>query len=559
MLMHPMTQVTKDEPVLSIRGLTVCATRDGRAGPTLVDNISFDLAPGQVIGLIGESGAGKSTIGLATLGYSRPGCVITAGSVLYKGADIVRMTERQAQLLRGTDIAYVAQSAGASFNPAHRLQDQVSEIPLTRGLVSPAAARADAVALFSSLELPEPQRFGNNFPHQVSGGQLQRAMAAMAMSAKPAVVVFDEPTTALDVTTQVEVLAAFRRLIQSHGTAAIYIAHDLAVVAQIADRIMVLRHGKMVEYGETRDILERPKEAYTQKLVGERTRRFLFASEAERGEPLLTLKNVSASYKSLRNVVHDIDLKVDRGDTFAIVGESGSGKSTLARVIVGVLPRETGALELAGETLPGSFKERTREQLRRVQLIYQMPDIALNPHQTVYETIARPIEFYFNPSKAEVRSRVEELLHQIELPPEFMTRKTSKLSGGQKQRVCIARALAARPDVMICDEATSALDPLVAEEILELLRRLQATYEMGLVFISHDLGVVRRFCNKVIVMKRGAIVDAGTIDEVFAPPLHEYTALLMSSVPQMRPGWLDETLRARAQKKTDAMTQSAAQ
>lgn len=558
MLMRVMTPVAT-EPVLSINGLTVRAARDGVLGQTLVDDISFDLAPGQVIGLIGESGAGKSTIGLATLGYSRPGCVITAGSVLYKGVDIVGMTERQAQLLRGTDIAYVAQSAGASFNPAHRLLDQVCEIPLARRLASPGAARQDAISLFHSLDLPEPQRFGSHFPHQVSGGQLQRAMAAMAMAAKPAVVVFDEPTTALDVTTQVEVLAAFRRLIQGHGTAAIYIAHDLAVVAQLADRIMVLRNGQMVEYGDTRDILERPTHPYTQKLVSERTRKFVGAPAMEGDQRLLTLKNVSASYTSLRNVVHDIDLAVDRGDSFAVVGESGSGKSTLARVIVGMLPRENGTLELTGKTLSRSFKERTREQLRRIQLIYQMPDVALNPHHTVYETIARPIQFYFNPPKQEVRARVAELLQQIELPPEFMTRRTSKLSGGQKQRVCIARALAARPDVMICDEATSALDPLVAEEILELLRRLQTTYKMGLVFISHDLGVVGRFCNKVIVMKGGAIVDAGTIDEVFAPPLHEYTALLMSSVPQMRPGWLDETLLARSQKKPDALTQSAAQ
>lgn len=558
MLAGAMTQ-TDTKPILSIRNLTVRVMRDGEPGATLVDNVSFDLAPGQVIGLIGESGAGKSTIGLATLGYSRPGCAITAGSVFYKGADIVRMTERQAQLLRGKDIAYVAQSAGASFNPAHRLQDQVSEIPIARGLVSPAAAQEDAVGLFRSLDLPDPQRFGSKFPHQVSGGQLQRAMAAMAMAAKPAIVVFDEPTTALDVTTQVEVLAAFRHLIQSHGTAAIYISHDLAVVAQIADRIMVLRHGEMVEYGDTRDILERPQQTYTQKLVSERKRRFLTAPDTKRGERVLILKNVSASYNSLRNVVHDINLEVDRSDTFAIVGESGSGKSTLARVIAGMLTREAGTLELAGETLPGSFKNRTREQLRRVQLIFQMPDVALNPYQTVYETIARPIEFYFNAPKAEVRTRVTELLKQIELPPEFMTRKTSKLSGGQKQRVCIARALAARPDIIICDEATSALDPLVAEEILELLRRLQTDYRMGLVFISHDLGIVRRFCNKVVVMKRGAIVDAGTVEEVFTPPLHEYTALLMSSVPQMRPGWLDETLHTRAHKKTDATAQSAAQ
>lgn len=533
------------QPVLSLRSLRVEGWTDSGERRVLVDGVSFDLRPGEVIGLIGESGAGKSTIGLAALGYSRPGCAITSGEILFKGIDILAMPPGQRQALRGRHIAYVAQSAAAAFNPALRIFDQVCEVPVTTSMSRPHQARDMAVRLFTELDLPEPQNFGNRFPHQASGGQLQRAMAAMAMSGQPDVLVFDEPTTALDVTTQVEVLVAFRKVIRDHGTAAIYIAHDLAVVAQIADRIMVLRDGRMVEFGTTRDVLERPREDYTKRLIGERAATYLGRTEAADERPLLSLKDVAASYRSLPRVVADIDLDIRRGDTLAVVGESGSGKSTLARVIVGLLPREAGKIEFAGETLAPAFGHRTKEQLRRIQMIYQMPDVALNPHHTLLETIGRPIKFYFNSGRGEIRERVAELLKQVEIPPDYMTRKTSMLSGGQKQRVCIARVLAAKPDLVICDEATSSLDPLVAEEILALLRRMQDLYNVALLFITHDLGVVRRFSKNVMVMKKGVVVDEGTTTKVFSPPLNDYTALLLSSVPQMRPGWLDEALMAR--------------
>lgn len=534
--------------LLQVNNLRIEVRTDAGAGPVLVDNVSFNLRKGEVLGLIGESGAGKSTIGLASMVYSRNGCFITGGEIKFQGKDLRQLDGEARREQRGVRIAYIAQSAAASFNPARTIYDQVCEVAVRHGLMSLEDAKKEAVKLFRELELPNPDTFGERYPHQVSGGQLQRAMAAMAMVAKPELLVFDEPTTALDVTTQVEVLASFRKLIREHGTAALYITHDLAVVAQIADRIMVLRHGKMIEMGDATQILLQPKEEYTRKLVAERaaasTHEFI-AEQHDTERPLLQIQNVTASYRTLVKVINDVTVDVRRGDTVAVVGESGSGKSTLARVVVGLLPRESGDIRFAGESLPARLKDRTKDQLRRVQMIYQMPDVALNPQQTLLDIIGRPVAFYFNKSADQVRERVKELLRQIDLPENFITRKPSELSGGQKQRVSIARALAAEPDLIICDEVTSALDPLVAEEILRLLKRLQDELGVAYMFITHDLGTVKRIANKVAVMLKGQLVAFGPTPTVFAPPFHPYTELLLSSVPEMRADWLDEVLAKR--------------
>jgi peptide/nickel transport system ATP-binding protein len=462
------------------------------------------------------------------------------------------MSETQRQGLRGRRIGYVAQSAAASFNPAMTILDQVCEVLVTTGMSTVSEAREEAVRLFRELDLPNPETFGNRFPHQVSGGQLQRAMAAMAMAPRPAVLVFDEPTTALDVTTQVEVLAAIQKLIRLHNTAAIHISHDLAVVAQLADFIMVLRRGRVVEFGRTHDILNNPQQDYTRRLIGEKSTSYLDRDRSSDSAPLLSLKGVTASYKSLPNVVHGVDLEVQRGSTMAIIGESGSGKSTLARVIVGLLPRQAGSIRFAESELSPDVRHRTRDQLRRIQMIYQVPDVALNPRHTVFETIGRPIRFYFNASRSQVKNQVADLLAQVEMPLALMSRKTSTLSGGQKQRLCIARALAARPDLIICDEVTSALDQLVAEEVLALLRRLQRAHNMALLFITHDLGIVQRFSNNVTVMQKGRVLEQGATAKVFSPPLQEYMDLLLSSVPQLRAGWLNEAIDARVSRGRNA-------
>jgi peptide/nickel transport system ATP-binding protein len=534
------------DELLRVDKLRIEVRTDAGPGPVLVDDISLQLRRGEVLGLIGESGAGKSTIGLATLGYTRAGCFLTGGEVLFHGKDIRKMSVDERRDIRGQGVAYIAQSAAASFNPAMTLYEQICEIPVLQGKMTMSEARKQAAALFRELELPNPETFGDRYPHQVSGGQLQRAMAAMAMISKPDLLVFDEPTTALDVTTQVEVLAAFRKLIREHGTAALYITHDLAVVAQIADRIMVLRHGKMIEIGDASQILQAPREEYTRRLVAERVQSHDFIARQDAAEaPLLAIENVTASYAKLVRVVHNVTLDLRRGDTLAVVGESGSGKSTLARVIVGLLPREVGDIRFAGTSLPAKLRDRSKDQLRRVQMIYQMPDVALNPRQTLLDVIGRPVRFYFGRSEEEVRKRVLELLRQIDLPESFINRYPPELSGGQKQRVSIARALAAEPDLIICDEVTSALDQLVGEEILRLLKSLQDKLGLAYLFITHDLGTVKRIANKVAVMRKGELVASGETETVFAPPYHPYTELLLSSVPEMRADWLDEVLARR--------------
>ena len=535
--------------ILDIRAMRVIVRTDAGDGPVLVDDVSLTLKRGEVVGLIGESGAGKSTIGLAAMGYTRRDCYIVGGQIIFAGKDIRLMSANERRELRGPRFAYIAQSAAASFNPAITLMDQVCEAPIRHGVLSPEAAREEAISLFRQLDLPNPETIGARYPHQVSGGQLQRIMAAMAMTAKPDVLVFDEPTTALDVTTQVECLAAFRKLIRGHGTAALYITHDLAVVAQIADRIMVLKRGKMVEFGDSRQILQQPKEEYTRRLVSERVAGHDFvADQGANAPPILAIDHVSAHYPGKPKVIDDVSVELRKGDTLAVVGESGSGKSTLARVVMGLLARSSGDVRFNGASLPPRLKDRTKDQLRRVQMIYQMPDVALNPQQTLLDVIGRPVAFYFNRSRDQVRERVLELLRQMDLPESYITRKSSELSGGQKQRVSIARALAAEPDLIICDEVTSALDQLVGEEILRLLKKLQENLGVAYLFITHDLGTVKRIANKVAVMLRGKVVAGGETAEVFAPPYHPYTELLLSSVPEMRPDWLDEVLARRGGK-----------
>ncbi|MBV9524051.1 MAG: ABC transporter ATP-binding protein, partial [Alphaproteobacteria bacterium] len=494
-----------NDEILRMEGLKIAAHTEEGEIKILVDGVDLSLHRGEVLGLIGESGAGKSTIGLAALAYARPGCAIVGGRISYDGTDIRGLPKSGRRKLRGRRIAYVAQSAAASFNPAKSLYQQVCEMPVRHGLSSYAAAKLQAAELFRELDLPSPDRFGERYPHQVSGGQLQRAMVAMAMSCRPDILVFDEPTTALDVTTQIEVLAAIRKLIRDHGTAGLYITHDLAVVAQVAQRIMVLRHGRMVEFGDAGQILQQPQAEYTRRLVSVRAATEPvgpMVSDEERDTPVLALSGLTAAYGTMR-VLKDVTFSVRRGETVAVVGESGSGKSTLARVVCGLRPPVAGAVHFRGEIMPPALRQRSRDQLRRIQMIYQMPDMALNPRHRVLDILGRPLSFYFGWPPKKVRARVDELLRMIDLPAEFVARRPGELSGGQKQRLCIARALAAEPDLMICDEVTSALDPLVAEEILKLLGRLQRETGIAYLFITHDLGTVRRIAHRVAVMLQG--------------------------------------------------------
>lgn len=533
-------QQNSSAPVLEIRNLVI-STNSRKAPQQLVKSVSLSLAPGEVLGLIGESGAGKSTIGLAAMGYARDGMHISGGEVLFDGTDLLTLSERQRRQYRGKRIAYVAQSAAAAFNPAHKLIDQYTEAAVAHGVLDVATARQEAVELYRQLGLPEPETFGQRYPHQVSGGQLQRAMVASAMACHPDILVFDEPTTALDVTTQIEVLTAIRQTIRRHNTAAIYITHDLAVVAQIADRIMVLRGGELVEEGTTEQLLEQPAQEYTRQLLSVRN---LHKDETETGQTVLSIHSVSAEYKRGTPVLQDVSVNVEHGRTVAVVGESGSGKSTLARVVTGLLPPLQGDIRLHGKPLSAALKSRDRDTLRRLQMIYQLPDTSLNPRQRVREIIGRPLQFYLGLKGEQLENRLNELMAMTELEAHFLDRFPHELSGGQKQRVGIARALAADPDLIICDEVTSALDQLVGEQILNLLLKLQREIGMSYLFITHDLGTVDAIADEVVVMRKGKVVEQGPKKDVFSPPHKDYTRKLLNSVPEMDPHWLDKLLEA---------------
>jgi peptide/nickel transport system ATP-binding protein len=535
------------DPLLEIRDLVIQGFAQER-WVDIVRGVDLTLARGEVLGLIGESGAGKSTIGAACMGYARDGTRIAGGSIRFDGMELTDADEGMKRALRGSRIAYVAQSAAASFNPAHRIIDQHAEGPVLHGTASRGTAREDAVELYRKLRLPNPEEIGFRYPHQVSGGQLQRAMTAMAMSCRPDLIIFDEPTTALDVTTQIEVLAAIRDIVDQFGTAAIYITHDLAVVAQMADRVKVLLKGEEVEEAPTREMLEAPKEDYTKSLWAVRSFESPQRPRPKAGVPAVAIDNVTAAYPNGPKVLDRVSFDVHRGMTVAVVGESGSGKSTMARVVTGLLEPGSGAVRLEGELLPPSFRDRTRSQLRRIQMIYQSADTALNPKRRVGDIVGRPAAFYAGLSGRALRERVDALLDMIELDPDqFRDRLPGELSGGQKQRVGIARALAAEPAFVICDEVTSALDQLVAEGILRLLDRLQDELGLAYMFITHDLATVRAIADEVVVMQHGRVVEKGPKDRMFRPPHHPYTELLLSSVPQMDPDWLTGVLKERGE------------
>ncbi len=538
---------TNNPVLLEMRDLRIDGFRDDE-WHEIVKGVDLVLHRGEVLGLIGESGAGKSTIGIASMGYAKPGCRISGGSIRFDGIDMLKAGADEKRALRGVRIAYVAQSAAASFNPAHKLIEQFAETPVEHGKYNKAEAYADAKQLYARLQLPDPDHIGFRYPHQVSGGQLQRAMTAMAMSCRPDLIIFDEPTTALDVTTQIEVLMTMKDIVEKFNTAAIYITHDLAVVAQMADRIMVLRYGELVEESDTREMLSNPRQDYTKSLWAVRS----FTKTSGTGEkedvPLVKVEHVTAAYGNVP-VLHDVDFEIHRGQTVSVVGESGSGKSTAARVITGLLPPKQGQVFFQGQALPADYRQRDKDQLRQAQMIYQMADTAINPRHRIRDIIGRPLSFYLGLSGKPREERIRELLDMIELDPDqFINRYPSELSGGQKQRICIARALAAEPKFIICDEVTSALDQLVAEGILRLLDRLQQDLNLAYMFITHDLATVKAISDEVIVMLEGRIVEQGTREDIYSPPHHEYTELLLSSVPEMDPDWMKRVVSERSSK-----------
>jgi peptide/nickel transport system ATP-binding protein len=548
--------------LVEIRDLRVVARGEEGRETAIVKGASFAVARGEVLALIGESGSGKSTIALALLGYARPGCRIAGGSVRIGDSEILTLSARERSNLRGRRIAYIPQSAAAAFNPAKPLLAQVIESTRIHRLMPRAEAEAKAVELFRALALPEPERIGQRYPHQVSGGQLQRLMAAMALVTDPDLVILDEPTTALDVTTQIEVLRAFKEVVRQRRTTAIYVSHDLAVVAQMADRIVVLRGGEIQEIAETERMLAAPSSDYTRSLLAAAQPKLRAgAVGAEAAAPLLEVRGLVAGYGArdgsgmpLVPVLREVEFAMARGATLGVIGESGSGKSTLARVIAGLIPAARGEIRFEGKALPTTVAARAREQQRQIQIVFQMADTALNPAQTVSRILRRPLQLYHGLEGAAQHRRVAELLDLVHLPAHLAERYPDELSGGQKQRVNLARALAAEPKLILCDEVTSALDTVIGAAVLDLMAELRRELGIAYMFISHDLSTVRSVCDEILVLYNGRRVEFGTRQAMAEAPHHPYSELLIDSVPELRRGWLDERDRAAVEGSGDRTT-----
>jgi peptide/nickel transport system ATP-binding protein len=531
-----------------VNDLRIVAQAAGGAETAIVKDVSFRIEPGEVLALIGESGSGKTTIGLSLMGYARRGCRIAGGSIRIGDTDVLALGESERRELRGRRVAYIAQSAAASFNPSRTIMDQVVETTHIHSLMPRGEAEKKAVELFRELALPHPETIGQRYPHQVSGGQLQRLMAAMALMSDPDLVIFDEPTTALDVTTQIEVLHAFRRVVRERKTTAVYVTHDLAVVAQMADRILVLRDGAQREIGATPQIITQPQDDYTRSLIAAASPRPRTGEAvAEGAAPLLEVRQLVAGYGPLDKhgrpaapVLDDVSLRLHRGQAIGVIGESGSGKTTLARVVAGLIAPAGGQVLFDGKPLPRSVAQRSREELRRIQIVFQMADTALNPAHTIAEILARPLQLYRGLKGEALDKRIAQLLDLVQLPQACARRVPAGLSGGQKQRVNLARALAADPDLILCDEVTSALDTVVGAAILDLLAQLRKELGVSYMFISHDMNTVRAVCDEIVVLYAGQKVESLTRSAFAQAPRHPYFHLLATSVPELRPGWLDE-------------------
>jgi len=595
-------------PLLSVRRLDL-AYRHGESWRRILHGVSFDILPGEVFGLVGESGSGKSTVAYQLLGYRHPNARIEGGEVAFRGRDLLRLQRPELDRLRGNRICLVPQNPTTALSPAMRVGRQIVEVlRWHRAVEDRAAAERRVGELLDEVGLPAAA--ARRYPHQLSGGQQQRVCIAMALACRPDLLVLDEPTTGLDVTTQDQIIRLLADLRSRFGMSMLYVTHDLGVLAEIADRVGVLYAGHLVETAPAATLFRRPAHPYTRGLIasrpqidpgeaiaGERLRGLLrrdrlppgcpFAPRCAFAEPscsanpqvleavgprqwvacqrwrelpaaehrtpppradgtaasgetaLLAIDNLSLSYGPLKRlgappVVRDLSLSLARGEILGLVGESGSGKSTVAKGVSGLLPPSAGRIRFEGKELAPSLRQRSPRLRRLIQYVFQNPDASLNPRARVAEIVGRPLQLFFGTGRRETRQRVTAALHDVRLGPDYLGRFPDQLSGGERQRVAIARALVCEPELLLCDEILSALDVSVQAEVLDLLGRLRRERQLAMLFISHDLAVVRGLADRVGVLYRGQLMELGGVEAIFRPPFHPYTLSLLLAVPGAR-------------------------
>ena len=523
---------------LSVEGLSIRLPAGGDRAYA-VTGVSLEVPAGEIFCLVGESGSGKSVIAQAVMGLLPRTLRPTAGRVLLAGEDLLAASQERLRSLRGAKMAMVFQEPMTALNPVMTCGGQVDELLRQHTSLDGGARRGRVLQMFEHVRLPDPPRIFAAYPHQLSGGQRQRIMIAMGLILKPALLIADEPTTALDVTTQAEILRLMRELQRETGTAVLFITHDFGVVAEIADAVGVLKLGELVESGPARKVLSNPQHAYTRMLLA------AVPTLHPRKLPLEDSRPVHLQTRGLSKLFHsggwlrkqrevkaadNVNIAIMRGETLGIVGESGSGKSTVARMVARLIDPTAGAIELDGQTITAATGGAERAVRRRVQVVFQDPYRSLNPRRTVGAAIAEgPINF--GASRAEAWRRASELMSLVRLSPAALRRYPHEFSGGQRQRICIARALALEPELLIADEAVSALDVSVQAEILQLLEDIQQRLHLTLLFITHDLRVAAQICNRIVVMQHGKVVEEGPVAQVFQAPREAYTRALIEAAP----------------------------
>ena len=529
----------RDAPVLDIRDLTVRLPRDADR-ENAIQKVSFTVQPHEILCVVGESGSGKSVTAHTVMGLLPPKQLVpTSGEILLQGEDLLKKSRAEMRDLRGARMSMIFQEPMTALNPVMRVGDQIEEVLEIHTRLSARERTARVIEVMDAVNLPEPERLVQTYPHQLSGGQRQRVMIAAALALEPALLIADEPTTALDVTTQAQILKLIKDIQRSHGTAVLFITHDFGVVAEIADRVVVMQNGDVVEQGETLSVLKNPQHPYTRMLISSVPSITPPKRPSKAHEPvILETEGLCKTYRSsgffqkAREVraAHRVDLEVRRGETLGIVGESGSGKSTVARCIVRLIDPSSGQIRIEGQDIAGLSSGRLRAHRRDVQIVFQDPYRSLNPRRTVGASIVEgPMNFGLG--KTDALARARDLMSLVGLDPAALDRYPHQFSGGQRQRICIARALAMEPEVLIADEAVSALDVSVQAQVLKLLDDVRKRFNLAILFITHDLRVAAQICDRIAVMYKGEVVEQGLAGEVFGKPRHDYTRALFDAAP----------------------------